>query len=165
MLRLAEWVLSRPVRTVLDVGCGEGQWRRPLLSLRPGLHYDGVDPSAYAAKRYGRTRNVQEGGVEALDQLPLRATYDLVVCVGMLNYLSAPAFRAGLGQIARRTGGVAYLEIFSASDSIEGDTEWPTPKPAEWYRRVIREAGLVSVGMHGYVPHDQRQSLAALERA
>ena len=30
----AEYHLERPVRTVLDIGCGEGPWRAPLL--KPG---------------------------------------------------------------------------------------------------------------------------------
>ena len=29
---IAEALLQRPVKTVLDVGCGEGTWRAPLLS-------------------------------------------------------------------------------------------------------------------------------------
>lgn len=31
----AEYYLERPIRTVLDVGCGEAAWRAPLLALRP----------------------------------------------------------------------------------------------------------------------------------
>ena len=34
----AEYYLERPIRTVLDIGCGEGAWRAPLLKLRPKLH-------------------------------------------------------------------------------------------------------------------------------
>ena len=31
----AEYHLERPIRSVLDIGCGEGAWRAPLLKLRP----------------------------------------------------------------------------------------------------------------------------------
>ncbi|CRD47608.1 hypothetical protein BN1263180041 [Stenotrophomonas maltophilia] len=31
----AEYYLERPIRSVLDIGCGEGAWRAPLLKLRP----------------------------------------------------------------------------------------------------------------------------------
>jgi hypothetical protein len=38
---------------VLDIGCGEGIWRAPLRSLRPGIEYLGLDSSEYAIARYG----------------------------------------------------------------------------------------------------------------
>lgn len=163
VLRLAEWVLDRPVRSVLDVGCGEGHWRAPLRELRPSLAYDGVDPSAYAIERYGAQRNLQQGGIVDLDRLSLRGSYDLVVCCGMLNYLPADTFAHGVAQVARRTAGLAYLEIFTDADAYEGDTAWPTPKSAAWYRRTIRSAGLSAVGMHGYVPHANRSRISSLE--
>ncbi len=163
VVRMAEWVLGRPVRTVLDVGCGEGQWYPAIAKLRPAVSYDGVDPSAYAVKKFATRRHVQLGGIEDLDRLPLRAQYDLVVCCGMLNYLPSATFRSGVAQVARRTDGLAYLEIFSSADAYEGDTDWPTPKSAAWYRRVLSRAGLRSVGMHGYLPLGQVARLSALE--
>jgi SAM-dependent methyltransferase len=54
----AEYYLGRSIRSVLDVGCGEGVWRAPLRSLRPGIHYQGLDASEYAVARYGRSRNI-----------------------------------------------------------------------------------------------------------
>ncbi len=164
MLHAAEWVLGRPVRTVLDVGCGEGHWRPVLQAMRPSLRYDGVDPSEYAVQRFGSKRGLQLGGIESLDVLRLRPAYDLVVCCGMLNYLSATQFRRGVVQVARRTSGVAYLEIFSKGDAFEGDTNWPTPKPASWYRDVLATAGLRSVGMQCYVPDARTTAIARLER-
>jgi hypothetical protein len=35
----AEYYLERPIRSVLDIGCGEGAWRAPLLKLRPKVEY------------------------------------------------------------------------------------------------------------------------------
>jgi SAM-dependent methyltransferase len=164
VVRQAEWVLGRPVRHVLDVGCGEGQWRPQIQRLRPRVTYDGVDPSEYAVRRFGARRGLQLGGIEDLDALPLRNRYDLVICCGMLNYLSPSVFRGGVSQVSRRTGGLAYLEIFTGVDAFEGDTDWPAPRPVAWYRRVIREAGLHPVGMHGYVPTAQRERVSSLER-
>lgn len=164
VVRLTEWVLDRPLRSVLDVGCGEGQWRAPLMRMRPKLHYDGVDPSEYAVARYGMRRGLQLGGIEDLDTLPLRDRYDLVVCCGMLNYLPLATLSRGLTQVARRTAGVAYLELFTSSDAFEGDTNWPAPRTASEYHRMTRAAGLSSIGMHGYVLTGQRDRLSALER-
>ena len=55
---MAEYQLERPVRTVLDIGCGEGAWRAPLLKLRPDARYLGFDSSEYAVRRFGRQRNL-----------------------------------------------------------------------------------------------------------
>lgn len=164
VLRTAEFVLGRPVRSVLDVGCGEGQWRAALRAHRPTLHYDGVDPSAYAVARYGKKRRLQLGGIEELDVLPLRPAYDLVVSCGMLNYLEPAVLKRGLRQVARRTGGVAYLELFTRDDAFEGDTDWPAPKAATWYRQVMAESGLCAVGMQCYVTDAARHRVSALER-
>jgi SAM-dependent methyltransferase len=163
VLHAAEWVLARPVRTVLDVGCGEGQWRSALRKHRPRLSYTGIDPSEYAVARYGARRNILRGSFEELGELPLGGPYDLVVCCGMLNYISPDVLAAGLHSVASLTGGLAYLEIFTSADATEGDTSWPTPKAASWYRTTFRKAGLTGVGLHCYVP-DGGQAIAELER-
>ncbi len=164
VLRTAEFVLGRPVRSVLDVGCGEGQWRAALRAHRPRVHYDGVDPSEYAVQRYGRKRSLLLGGIEDLDALPLRDSYDLVVSCGMLNYLESDVLQRGLHHVARRTGGVAYLELFTSDDAFEGDTNWPTPRSARWYREAMTRAGLCAIGMQCYVTDTARERVSALER-
>ena len=164
VLHTAEWVLARPVRTVLDVGCGEGQWRNALRRFRPRLSYTGVDPSEYVVKRYGKRRNIHLGSIDSLRTMPLERSYDLVICCGMLNYVPAAQLPDGLRQVAQRTAGMAYLEIFTAADVAEGDTSWPPPKRASWYRSALRAAQLTSVGLHCYVPQAQH-AIAELERA
>ncbi len=164
VLHAAEWVLGRRVRTVLDVGCGEGNWYPALRALRPRVSYAGVDPSAYAVQRFGARRNLQQGGIEDLGTLDLAPQYDLVVCCGMLNYLSPAQLRRGIGEIVPRVGGVAYLELFTREDHFEGDTDWPAPRPATWYRQLMQRAGLVPVGMQCYVPEAERERVSSLER-
>jgi SAM-dependent methyltransferase len=165
VLRSAEWVLGRPVRTVLDVGCGEGNWQPVLRALAPRVHYDGIDPSEYAVQRFGRRRGLQQGSIESLDALALREEYDLVVCCGMLNYLAPSQLKRGLAAVARRTGGMAYLEIFAKGDAIEGDTGWPPLKPVAWYRGVLQTAGFSPIGLHCYVTDARREAVAGMERA
>lgn len=164
VLHTAEWVLNRPVRNVLDVGCGEGQWRAELRRHRPRLHYTGVDPSSYAVARYGKSRNIQLGAIDTLHSHSLRGPFDLVVCCGMLNYIPAAALAEGLVQIASLTHGLAFLEIFATHDATEGDTSWPEPRTASWYRRTLRSAGFSSVGLHCYVPASGH-AIAELEQA
>jgi len=57
----AEYLLDRPIRSVLDVGCGEASWQPVLRRLRPRLRYVGVDPSRYAVERFGARRGVRLG--------------------------------------------------------------------------------------------------------
>lgn len=164
MLHTAEWTLGRPVKSVLDVGCGEGPWQPVLKRMRPQLRYHGVDPSAYAVRKFGARRGLLQGSIEDLDTLPLEPAYDLVVCCGMLNYLSAAQLTSGLASVARRTGGMAYLELFAQGDAIEGDTGWPPLQPAAWYRRVLRRAGFLPIGMQCHVPVHRDGNVSLMER-
>jgi hypothetical protein len=82
----------------------------------------------------------------------------------MLNYLDESQLRQGLRQAAEKTGGVAYLELFTSDDAFEGDTSWPEPRSTGWYRRLIRKAALHSIGMHCYIPAHRAELVASLER-
>jgi SAM-dependent methyltransferase len=160
----AEYLLDRPVRRVLDVGCGEGNWAAALRRLRPGARYCGVDGSAYAVRRFGRRRNIRLGTFGTLGSLDLPGPFDLVLCLGVLNYLPPAEFRTGLRAIHGLLDGVAYLEIFTRADEATGDfrrdfTRWPS-----WYRREIRAAGFTALGMHCYLPRPLAGHAAALER-
>ena len=66
VLGVAEYVLDRSVRSVLDVGCGEGSWQPVLTRLRPRVRYQGVDDSAYAVAKFGKRRNIRRGTVGGL---------------------------------------------------------------------------------------------------
>lgn len=165
VLGVAEWVLTRSVRHVLDVGCGEALWRAPLMARRPGVTYHGVDPSAYVVARYGRRRNVRHGTFGTLGALALRERYDLIVCADMLHYLRAAELRAGLAEVAARLGGIAYLPVATSSDDVAGDVRSLVRRSPAWYRARFREAGLAPVGLECYVRRDTLDDLAALERA
>src|SRR5437868_14914259 len=165
VLATTDYVLGRPARSVLDVGAGEGNWQPVLKRLRPTLHYQGLDPSAYAVRRFGRARNLLLGDLSSLDTLPLRDGYDLVVANGVLNYLDPDELRAGLPRLVHRAAGMLYPEIFTDTDDVTGDTHFDHLHPAAWYRRLLRRAGLIGLGMHCYLPRHLESRLAALERS
>jgi SAM-dependent methyltransferase len=160
----AEYVIGRPLRSVLDVGCGEGPWRAPLRRLRPGLRYVGVDSSEYVVRRYGRRRGIRPGTLAALDRLGFRRPFDLVVCADVLEYVPTAEVRAGLGHIRGLTGGLAYIEAFTATDDMVGDRLQWHYRSARAYRALFREAGLISCGLHCYVPNERLHTVSALER-
>lgn len=163
-LGVAEYLLGRPVRTVLDIGCGEGFWRSPLLALRPRIRYTGVDPSAYAVSRFGARRAIRHGRVDRLDAAGVRGPYDLVVCADVLHYLPPAELASGLAGIARRTGGLAYLPTVTTADDVDGDVRGIRPPTAARFRAAAHRAGLAPLGLDCYVPRDALGALTALEQ-
>lgn len=164
-LGVAEVLLQRPVRSVLDVGCGEGTWRSPLLARRPALRYTGVDSSDYVVRRFGRSRGIRFGTFAALDALALEGPFDVIVCCDVLQYVPPRDLGRGLRAIAALLGGVTYLEAYTTADDIDGDRRaWHHRSPAA-YRAAFRRSALTSVGMHCYVGEALRPMTASLERA
>jgi SAM-dependent methyltransferase len=162
----AEYMLERRVRTVLDVGAGEGTWLAALRAIRPGVRYTGVDPSEYAVRRFGRRRNIHWGTFGALGEVGLLSgTYDLVVCCGVVNYLSKAELSRGLATIASILRGVAFIEVWTTADDVVGDRRGWQEHPPAYYRRIFRQAGLVACGMHCYLGPSLAAEAAALERA
>ena len=158
----AEWVLDREIDSVLDIGAGEAPWRAALRRLRPKARYLGLDPSAYAVQRFGRSRDLVQGGVGDLStpalrrefaRRDLRPPFDLVVCCDVLHYVPTPDLTRGLKAIAHLIGGggLAYLEFFTREDATEGDDDGFQPRPAATYARLFRAAGLTHLGLHAYV--------------
>ncbi len=160
----AEYLLERPLRTVLDVGCGEAPWRALLRHARPRVRYTGVDSSEYVVRRYGRRRGIRLGRLADLGRLKLDPPYDLIVCSDVLHYVETEEARRGLAAIGRLLGGVAFLEIFAKEDETEGDQEGFQPRSAAIYRRLFRQAGLVPLGLHCYAGRALLRTLTVFER-
>ncbi|TNJ35228.1 class I SAM-dependent methyltransferase [Arenimonas terrae] len=160
---VAEYHLGRPIRSVLDVGCGEGAWRAPLLALRPKLHYMGVDSSEYAIARHGLRRNLHWLPFGDLAALPPMRPVDLLVCSDVMHYLPDDELKRGLKEFARLCDGVAYLEVFAEGDDIVGDLVEMRRRPAVWYRRAFAKAGFTAAGSHLYLSEGVAAVTTALE--
>jgi SAM-dependent methyltransferase len=91
----AEYLLERPIRSVLDVGCGEGRWRPLLRQARPRIRYVGVDSSEYVVRRFGQRRNIRRGTFGELGHLGLDGRFDLVVGSDVLHYVALSEGAAG----------------------------------------------------------------------
>ncbi len=161
---MAERFLERPIRSVLDVGCGEGRWRAELLRLRPQVRYQGVEPSAYAVARFGRRRNIVQGGFTDLAQLDLAGPFDLVVCADVLHYLEVDDLVRGLPALVALTGGLAYLELLTDQEEVEGDQRELQLRPPVFYQQLFSSAGLAAIGCHGWLSPQLADLAAALER-
>src|SRR6478752_6515210 len=66
-----EYFLQRSIRSVLDVGCGEGQWLTHLRAIRPRVRYAGLDSSPYVVRQYGKARNIRRASFGELPSLQL----------------------------------------------------------------------------------------------
>ncbi len=162
---MAEYHLERPIRTVLDIGCGEGAWRAPLLKLRPKLDYLGFDGSEYAIRRYGRSRNIHYARFGDFEYLRPCPPADLLVCSDVLHYLDTREFNRGLPGLADLCGGIAFIEMFAKEDAAIGDEDGFQPRPTRFYRRKLEALGMVQIGSFGWLSPALAGHATALEHS
>ncbi len=160
---IAEFYLERPIRSVLDVGCGEAAWRAPLLKLRPKLHYQGVDSSEYAVAKYGRSRNLALASFGQLAELRFGRPVDLLICSDVMHYVPTAELKRGLSGFAELCDGVAFLELYAKGDDIAGDMQGFLPRTADSYRKWFAAAGFTACGSHAYLSARLRENAVALE--
>jgi len=161
----AEYLLARPLRSVLDVGCGEGPWQPVLADLRPRATYVGVDPSSYAVERFGARRHLRLGAFGELGRaVPAEeGPFDLIVCVDVLGYVDDADVAPGLAALAARLGGLALVEVFTAEDQFEGDVEHYRARPSARYERWFADARLARLGPNLFVGRALQPVLSTLE--
>ena len=132
VLGIAEHLLERPVRSVLDVGCGEGAWQPVLRRLQPRAGYLGLDPSPYVLRRFGARRNIRPGRLSDLAAARPSGPYDLVLCTDVLHYVGAVELRRGLAQLRELVGGIAYLSVLTTADAPRGDLRVCLRRTPSW---------------------------------
>ena len=152
-----------PVQRVLDVGCGIGLWKGIVAQHFPGAAYQGVEFSPYLCERFGW----QQGSV--VDYVA-DAPFDLVICQGVLPYLSPPDLKRALHNLGTLSKGALYVEAVSRED-YERDTidEDLTDNRvfrhrAELYRRGLAE-GCLELGGGVWLSRQAEVPLFELEHA
>ncbi len=158
----AEYFIRRKIRTVLDVGCGEGAWLPHLRALRPRVQYLGLDSSEYVVRRFGKSRNIHQASFADLPSIQLDV-YDLVVCSDVMHYVPDDELRAGVRAIAAAMDGVAYLEVLTKEDDIVGDLDGFIRRPAAFYRGLFTKAGMTFVGPYLWLSPAFHGAVAELE--
>jgi SAM-dependent methyltransferase len=160
---LAEFLLGRRIRSVVDVGCGEAPWFPVLRAMRRDVRYIGIDSSEYVLERFGRSRNIRRGSFAELDALRLPRSVDLVVCADVLQYVPDKDIARGLKTIASMVDGVAYVETFTTRDAMEGDRANWHERTADDYSKLFRRAGLTRCGPYAYCNLQRIENLNEFE--
>lgn len=164
VISVTEFLLGRPIRTVLDVGCGEAAWYPLLKRMRPDVRYIGVESSEYALSRFGGARHIRRGSLADLGGMRLPQRLDLIVCADVFQYVDTPELVRGLRAIRNLLGGVAYLEAFTTEDAMEGDRVGWHERTAAEYRALFRRIGLTQCAPYCFVDVDELDVLNTFER-
>jgi hypothetical protein len=134
LLAMIAWYGGR-VRSVLEVGAGTGLLRDWFAANRRTVRYTSTEYSAYAARAFGHKQR---------DIATWRSArpFDLVVCQGVLPYLSDADARAAIENLAFMTRGFLYLEAITKKDyATVADQKRTDPamrlRPASFYRRAL----------------------------
>lgn len=106
--------LRVPVQRVLDVGCGIGLWREALAQHMPDARYHGLEYSEYLCQRYGWERG-------SVVNFRCAEPFDLVICQGVLPYLSPTDLQTALHNLGTLCRGALYVEAVARED-YERDT-------------------------------------------
>jgi len=133
--------LRVPVLRVLDVGCGIGLWRDVVARHFPQATFHGVEFSSYLCERFGW----EQGSVLDYRAPPSQPPFDLVICQGVLPYLSEPHARQAMQNLARLCKGALYVEAITREDWEQDMVEesLTDPRlfrhPAQLYRQGLAQ--------------------------
>ena len=153
--------MNLPVRRILDLGCGLGLMRAPLLEAFPRARYRGVEWSEHLCERLGW----EHGSV--VDYVG-RGRFDLVICHDVIQYLDARDAERAIKNLARLCRGALYLGVLTREDwelncDRDRTDEQVILRGAAWYRRRLRRH-FVSAGGGVLLSHDAPVVLWSLEK-
>jgi len=152
-----------PVHRVLDVGCGIGLWRDVVRRHFPQAQFHGVEYSEYLCERFGWERG-------SVVDYKAPAPFDLVICQGVLPYLSAADAKLAMQNLARLSCGALYVEAVAREDWEQDivDDELTDPRlfkhRAQLYRQGLTE-GFIELGGGVWLSRKADLPVFALERA
>lgn len=132
------------VRWILDLGCGLGRLREPLLARFPRSRYTGVEVSAYLCAEYGWEQ-------DSVVTYRSRRRYDLVVCQDVLQYLDDSQAEEAIRNLARHCRGALFFGALTREDWEENCDRARTDghgylREGAWYRRQLAPAFVCAGG-------------------
>ena len=120
------------VRWILDLGCGLGRLREPLLARFPRARYTGVEVSEYLCAEHGWVH-------DSVVTFRSRRRYDLVICQDVLQYLDEVDAEQAVGNLARHCRGALFFGALTREDWEENCDQVRTDRngylrEGAWYR-------------------------------
>ena len=151
-----------PVQRVLDVGCGIGLWRDVVKLHYPHAQFHGVEYSEYLCGRFGWERG-------SVVDYKATTAFDLVICQGVLPYLSAADAKLAMHNLARLSRGALYVEAVAREDWEQDIVDENLTDPrlfkhrAQLYRQGLSD-GFVELGGGVWLSRQADLPVFALER-
>jgi 2-polyprenyl-3-methyl-5-hydroxy-6-metoxy-1,4-benzoquinol methylase len=148
------------LRNVLDVGAGSGLMRDWFRANLPNVRYRSTEYSAYACQQFGHERR-------DISEWRAKQSFDLIVCQGVLPYLSDAACAQAIENLAAMSRGFLYLEAITKRDLEEVcDTELTDTRvhrrTRAWYLRHLKPH-FVQVGAGLFAAHSGKSQFYELE--
>ena len=136
--------LKLHVRWILDLGCGLGRIREPLLARFPRAHYTGVEVSEHLCDALGWVH-------DSAATFRSRRRYDLVICQDVLQYLDDAEAERAIGNLAKLCRGALWFGALTRED-WEENCDWTRTDPngyvreGTWYRERLAPAFVCAGG-------------------
>lgn len=127
--------LGQPVRNVVDLGCGFGQWQGIIAEHFPKARYLGVERSEFLCRKFGWIQS-------SIVDFDSKESFDLVICKDTLQYLTATEFRHAVKKLAKLCRGALYTSILTSEDWKANCDRKRTDarvhlRTGNWYRKVL----------------------------
>jgi hypothetical protein len=156
---LAWW--AAPVRSVLEVGAGRGDWSNWYRTLHPTVRVTSTDVSEHSCATFGHKRR-------DIAQWAPKRPFDLVICTDVLQYLDDRAATRALRNLTTATRTCLYFDAltsFDAKHTVErSKTDLnATLRTGDWYRQRLSR-GFTQAGAGLWVRKGSTVVLHELER-
>jgi len=156
---LAWW--AAPVRSVLEVGAGRGDWGNWYRTLHPTVRVTSTDVSEHSCATFGHKRR-------DIAQWAPKRPFDLVICTDVLQYLDDRAATRALRNLTTATRTCLYFDAltsFDAEHTVErSKTDLNvTLRTGDWYRQRLSR-GFTQAGAGLWIRKGSTVVLHELER-
>ena len=156
---LAWW--AAPVRSVLEVGAGRGDWGNWYRTFHPRVRVTSTDVSEHACATFGHDRR-------DIAQWAPKRPFDLVICTDVMQYLDDRAATRALRNLTTATRTCLYFDALTSFDAKHTVEREATDlnvhlRSATWYRERLSR-GFVQAGAGLWVRKDGNIVLHELER-
>ena len=156
---LAWW--AAPVRSMLEVGAGVGDWSNWYRTLHPTVRVTSTDVSEHSCATFGHERR-------DIAQWAPKRPFDLVICTDVLQYLDDRAATQALRNLTTATRTCLYFDAltsFDAKHTVErSKTDLnATLRTGDWYRQRLSR-GFTQAGAGLWIRKGSTVVLHELER-